>query len=399
MVCRTVAPVAALLAALLICLLPAQAFPECTESGDAAIPDIRLVEVAGGFSRPVFLTHSGNDDGRLYVVEQAGRIRILGAGGAANADPYLDITRRVDSGGERGLLSVAFHPGFEENGRLFVNYTVRKGGSLHTRVSAFQRKNDAAADEHSEVILLEIEQPYDNHNGGQLAFGPDGYLYIGMGDGGSAGDPEDHAQNLATLHGALLRIDVDTATDTSAYAIPWDNPYAGIRGTRGEIWAHGLRNPWRFSFDQHNGNLYLADVGQNHEEEINIITPGGNYGWPIREGGRCNSLDEAMCERRDLMDPILSYGRVDGIAVTGGYVYRGMSVGGLCGIYLYGDYGSGRIWGLRYAHGRVAVQRELLHTAHAISSFGQGPDGEVYVLDHDAGSVMRVAAAQGGDGE
>jgi glucose/arabinose dehydrogenase len=375
-------------ALMLMCNLPTLA--DCVEPDDAAIPDIALEEIAAGFSQPVFLTHANNGDGRLYVVEQAGRVRIIDADGSVLPDPFLDITPRVSSGGERGLLSVAFHPRHEDNDRLFVNYTIRKSGVLRTRIAEFRRENDDAADVHAETVLLEIEQPFDNHNGGQTAFGPDGYLYIGMGDGGSANDPWRHGQNLTTLLGAVLRIDVDRRSEDGSYAIPDDNPYVGIRGARDEIWAHGLRNPWRFSFDMHKGILYLADVGQGHEEEIDIITPGGNYGWAIMEGNRCNSSDATKCERRDLMAPILTYGRDEGIAVTGGYVYRGASVPGLCGTYLYGDYGSGRIWGLRQAGGRVTVQRELLRTAHAISSFGQGPDGEVYVLDHTAGKVLRI---------
>ncbi len=382
--------------AVLLAMPPAAAFAspaECVADDHAAIPDIALVPVADGFDAPVFMTHAGNGDGRLYVVEQAGRVRAIGPDGEAMPEPFLDIRRRVSSGGERGLLSIAFHPDYDDNDRLFVNYTLRKGGVLHTRISEFRRENDDAVNVHAERILLEIEQPFDNHNGGQIAFGPDGYLYIGMGDGGGADDPHGHGQNLGTLLGALLRIDVDGIAQGAPYAIPADNPYAGIRGARDEIWAHGLRNPWRFSFDLRNGALWLADVGQDHEEEIDLITPGGNYGWSIMEGSRCNSRDRSKCERRDLMAPIMTYGREDGRSVTGGYVSRDASAPGLCGVYLYGDYVSGRIWGLRQAGGRVTTQRALLEVAHAISSFAQGPDGEVYVVDH-AGAILRIVSAE-----
>lgn len=369
---------------------------QCVEPRDAVIPDIALEEMAGGFTRPVHVAAAGNGDGRLYVVEQSGLVWIIDSAGQRLPEPFLDITNRVSSGGERGLLSIAFDPAYHDNGHVFVNYTARKSGDLYTRVARFERDNDDMLDVHSEIVVLEVEQPYPRHNSGQVAFGPDEYLYIGMGDGGSANDPLGHGQRLSTLLGALLRIDVEPVSSGSVrYRVPAGNPYVGIPGAREEIWAHGLRNPWRFSFDQRTGLLYLGDVGQDHQEEINVITPGGNYGWPVMEGHRCNVVDAERCERRDLMAPILSYGREEGTAVTGGHVYRGHGIADLCGTYLYGDYGSGRIWGLRYSGGRVVAQRSLLETPHAISSFGQGENGEIYVVDHRAGSIMRVVAAGG----
>ena len=391
---------ALLCAALLWSSLPAQGAGTCEDPGvDTAIPDIALLEISSGLEQPVHLTHAPGDGDRLYVIEQAGRIRVIEADGGLRAEPFLDIARAVSSGGERGLLSVAFHPAYEDNGYFYVNYTASVRGQLLTRVSRFERApGGTQAVRDSERVLLEIDQPYGNHNGGQLDFGPDGMLYIGMGDGGSANDPLGHGQNLATLLGALLRIDVDGGGDRP-YAVPADNPFVGVSGVRPEIWAYGLRNPWRFSFDRATGLLYLADVGQNRLEEIDVIERGGNYGWNLMEGDLCHRGTAQQCERGDLLPPILTYGRADGVSITGGHVYRGAAIAGLCGTYVYGDYGSGRIWGLRYERGgeggagRVGAQRELLKTAHGISSFGEGVDGALHVLDHRAGKVLRIVAS------
>ncbi|MBK8163893.1 MAG: PQQ-dependent sugar dehydrogenase [Gammaproteobacteria bacterium] len=369
----------------------AAAAPRCDEPAGADIPAIALQEWLGGFEQPVHLAHAGDGSGRLYVVEQAGRIRVI-EDGKVRPDPLLDIRRQVTSGGEKGLLSVAFHPRHADNGYFYVDYTARDGG-LHTVVSRFTRGADGRADPASERVLLRIAQPYGNHNGGQLAFGPDGHLYIGMGDGGSANDPHGHGQNLATLLGALLRIDVDRAEGGAPYGIPADNPFRDVRGARPEIWAYGLRNPWRFSFDSVTGILYLGDVGQDRVEEIDAVTAGANLGWSIMEGDRCNAKSAELCRRGDLAAPIATYGHDEGIAVTGGHVYRGRAVPGLCGVYLYADYGSGRVWGLRYRDGRVQSARRLLDTDLNVSSFGQGPDGEVYLLDL-GGRILRVARAE-----
>lgn len=364
---------------------------DCREPDDDTIPAIALQEWLTGLSEPVHLIHAGDGSSRLYVVEQAGRIRVIEQG-RLQEEPLLDIRKRVESGGEKGLLSVAFHPRYADNGYLYVNYTSRDGG-LYTIVSRFKRDRAGRIDPGDQHVLLKIAQPYANHNGGQIAFGPDGYLYIGMGDGGSANDPHGHGQNLATLLGALLRIDVDRPRDSIPYDVPADNPFVSVPGARPEIWAYGLRNPWRFSFDTRGGALFLADVGQDRVEEIDVVTAGGNYGWDIMEGDLCNARLTALCERGDLIAPIATYGHDDGVAVTGGYVYRGNNVPGLCGAYLYGDYGSGRIWGLRYRAGRAATGKMLLDTPLNISSFGQGPDGEIYVLDL-GGRIMRIVAAE-----
>jgi glucose/arabinose dehydrogenase len=400
-------------AAALLCasLAPAAtAAPVCAEpDARAPLPSIVLHEIAAGLRHPVHLTHAPGQHGTLYIVEQAGRIRLFDKDGGLRAEPFLDIADAVSSGGERGLLSVAFHPDYASNGYFYVNYTASVRGRLLTRVSRFERlrahgSGDRNGDERgdgaraapdSERVLLEIEQPYSNHNGGQLAFGPDGMLYIGMGDGGAADDPHGHGQNLATLLGALLRIDVDGGGDERAYGIPTDNPFVTVSGARPEIWAYGLRNPWRFSFDRASGRLYLADVGQNRREEINVIERGGNYGWSLMEAELCHAGSAAQCARADLLRPLLSYGRGEGVSVTGGHVYRGTAIDGLCGAYLYGDFGSGRIWALRHEGGKVTVQRELLKTSLGISSFGEDADGELYVLDHRAGAVMRIGASAG----
>ena len=364
------------------CLAPAD---------DAPIPPIALKEVVGGLRSPVHITHAGDGSKRLYVVEQAGVIRVIEAGRLL-AQPFLDIRDRVASGGEKGLLSLAFHPRYRENGLLFVNYTMRTRG-LHTIVAEFKRGTGGQVEAASERVLLKIKQPYANHNGGQLAFGSDGYLYIGMGDGGSANDPLDHGQNTRTLLGALLRIDVNRRADDKPYAIPPDNPFLGQMDYLEEIWALGLRNPWRFSFDAVTQQLFLADVGQDDEEEINVIRKGGNYGWNIMEGASCTPGVLINCNKNGLELPIFSYSHLDGFSITGGFVYRGEAIPGLCGVYVYGDYVSQRVWGLRYDGRRVTQQRELLKTRHAISSFGEDEMRELYVADHSGGKIMKIVPA------
>lgn len=372
--------------------LPAAGAAVCDDPGvDAAIPAIALSELAGGLSQPVALAHAPGEPQRLYVLEQEGRIRTIDDEGL-NAAPFLDISKAVRSGGERGLLGLAFHPAYADNDYFYVNYTAEPRGRLVTRVSRFTRGEDGRADAGSERVVLEIDQPYGNHNGGQIAFGPDGMLYIGMGDGGAADDPHGNSQNLATLLGAMLRIDVDGGDGTRPYGIPPDNPFVRTSGARPEIWAYGLRNPWRFSFDRETGLLYAGDVGQNRQEEIDVVVRGGNYGWNLMEGELCHRGTPAQCARRELLPPIVAYGRSDGVAVTGGYVYRGGAIPALCGVYLYGDYGSGKVWGLRYADGGLGTRRELLRTDHGISAFGEDAAGELYLLDHRAGKVLRIVA-------
>jgi glucose/arabinose dehydrogenase len=396
-------PLLAFATPLLLMSASANAAP-CAET-DSAIPDIAFEEVATGFEKPTHITHAGDGSGRLFVVEQRGLIWIVERGKRL-PEPFLDIRDRVrDSSGEKGLFSIAFHPRYRDNGRFFVNYT-SPIGRLHSRIARLQRSTPTRADAASETIVLRIDQPYSNHNGGQLAFGPDRYLYIGMGDGGSGNDPHNYAQNPANLLGKLLRIDVDRAEAPLAYAIPQDNPFVARAGHRPEIWASGLRNPWRFSFDTGSGRLYLADVGQNAVEEIDIIEKGGNYGWRVMEGDICTPGVNPDCDPRGFAPPIHIYRQPLGFSVTGGMVYRGNDVAALCGVYVYADYVSRRVWGLRYDGKKVTGNRELLGPGladriaarfgasklAAISSFGSDERGELYVADHEGGRILRISA-------
>ena len=345
------------------------------------------------FNQPVDLQNAADSSGRLFVAEQPGVIRVFeNTPGVSSSRVFLDIRDRVVSGGERGLLGLAFHPDYAQNGYFYVNYTTP--GPLRTRISRFQV--DAAdpnrALPESEQALLSFEQPFDNHNGGQIAFGPDGFLYVATGDGGSGGDPQNNAQNRSNLLGKILRIDVDQPEGGSAYGIPPDNPFAGnASGYREEIYAYGLRNPWRFSFDPPTGRLWAADVGQGRIEEIDLIERGGNYGWRIREGSSCFNPSSG-CASEGLIMPVAEYGHDLGQSVTGGYVYRGSSAPELEGAYLYADYVSGRVWALRY-NGPGNVENTLLFdTDYSVSTFGVDEQGELYLVDR-AGSLYRFVSA------
>jgi glucose/arabinose dehydrogenase len=343
------------------------------------------------FSRPVDLQYAGDGSNRLFVVEQQGIIRVFENNpNVSNSSIFLDIIGRVlDSGNEQGLLGLAFHPDYVNNGYFYVNYTATSPN--RTVISRFkvseQDSNIAIAD--SELVLLEFNQPYSNHNGGQIAFGPnDGYLYIGTGDGGSYGDPECNAQNRTTLLGAILRIDVNGTSSLGNYSIPADNPfYNNSQGFREEIYAYGLRNPWRFSFDPLTGWLWAADVGQGLWEEVDLIVNGGNYGWSIFEGNHCyNSTwpcDSLPCDTTGLKMPIWEYNHNVGQSITGGYVYRGSLVSELVGKYVYADFVSGRIWTLEYSGSGSAVNQELFDTSLQIASFGKDPAGELYICAFD----------------
>lgn len=354
------------------------------------VENVQLIPVASGFDSPTYLTHAFDD--RLFVVEQAGTIRIIREGSVLD-EPFLDIQSKVGSSGlEQGLLSVAFHPQYVENGRFFVNYTDSEGATI---VAGYQvsEGDPNRANPDSEQVLLRIAQPYRNHNGGQLQFGLDGYLYIGMGDGGSGGDPLNNGQNPTTLLGALLRIAVE---EGGQYSIPQDNPFAGSAENRGEIWAFGLRNPWRFSFDRKNGDLYIADVGQNQLEEVNYqpsTSQGGeNYGWNVLEGTQC--FLQAGCDTTGYTMPVVEYGRQGGnCSVSGGYVYRGQEYPDLLGNYFYGDYCSGVIWSLFHQPDGSWQTNEVLQSGLNISSFGEDVAGEIYVLDLSGGVVYLLASA------
>ncbi len=354
------------------------------------VPQIEFRLIATGFARPVYLTHAGDGSGRLFVVEQAGVIKII-RDGQTLATPFLDIRDRVEmgarTGDERGLLSVAFHPKYKENGRFFVNYTARKQGVLKSVIAEYKvsQTNPDIADR-TERVILEIEQPFANHNGGLNKFGPDGFLYIGLGDGGAAGDPLNAGQSLDTLLGKILRIDIEK----EPYAIPQDNPFVGKANVQSEIWAYGLRNPWRFSFDRCTGRLFAGDVGQNRLEEIDLIEKGKNYGWRIMEGSQCYD-PPTLCNTQGLELPIAEYDHSLGCSVTGGYVYRGTQYPALIGHYLFGDYCSGRIWSLVPESAGRWTMRQLIDSPFNISSFGEDEQGELYLV-HYGGAVYRVAA-------
>ncbi len=351
---------------------------------------ISLEHIAGGLARPTGLFHAGDGSGRLFVVEQRGIIRIL-KNGVLEKKPFLDIRRRVTAGGEKGLLGLAFHPNFRKNQRFFVNYTASRS-RLHTVISEFSvGKLPDRADPARERILMTIPQPFSNHNGGEIAFGPDGYLYIGMGDGGAGNDPQGNGQNLKTRLGKMLRIGVDPGKDGKAYTIPTDNPFARSRTVAPEIWATGLRNPWRFSFDSLTGDLLAGDVGQSAREEINLIRKGGNYGWNIMEGMLCTPGVNPRCDQRGLERPLFDYPRSEGVVVIGGRVYRGRALPKLIGAYLYGDFGSGRIWMLRYKGDRVTEHKLLLETDRRISAFGEDEEHELYIVDY-SGEILKIIA-------
>lgn len=345
---------------------------------------ISLTQVATGFSSPVAITNAGDGSGRLFVVEQGGVIKIL-RNGVVEPQPFLDISSLITSGGEQGLLGLAFPPSYAVRQSFYVNY-INRTGIGNTVIARFAAGSDPnRADPASRQELLTIAQPFANHNGGQLAFGPDGLLYIGSGDGGSAGDPLNNGQNTVSLLGKILRLDVLSGP---APANPAGNPFGN------EVWAYGLRNPWRFSFDRQSGDLYVADVGQGQREEINFQSAGSgagaNYGWNIMEGSLC-FLAPGLCSSAGLTLPVAEYDHTLGnCSVTGGYVYRG-SVPALRGTYLYGDFCSGMIWGLRH-NGTVWTSLMLLDSPLLISTFGEDEAGELYVADYGTGAIYRISA-------
>jgi glucose/arabinose dehydrogenase len=344
------------------------------------------------FTRPVDLQHPGDGSNRLFVVEQRGVISVFANDPSVEeTTTFLDIEDQVDdSGNEEGLLGLAFHPDYESNGYFYVNYTTPDS---KTHISRFQVSSGDAdqAEVSSEEVLLSFDQPYGNHNGGQVSFGPDGYLYIAVGDGGAGGDPQNNGQDRTTLLGTILRIDVDNPENGNRYGIPDDNPYAGNEeGYREEIYAYGLRNAWRFSFDAENGRLWAGDVGQNQYEEIDIIENGGNYGWNIMEGKHC--YDASSCDQSGLILPIWEYSQSEGDrSVTGGFVYRGPSLPDLVGQYIYADYVSGRIWALDYSDMENPTNTELIDTNLGIASFGVDSENELYICAFD-GKIYKLSA-------
>jgi glucose/arabinose dehydrogenase len=342
------------------------------------------------FASPTDIQSPNDGTNRIFVNEQPGRIYFFSNDPAVSQRTlFLDISSLVESGGqEQGLLGLAFHPDFAHNGVFFVHYSQK--GSGNTQLARYHVKTGdpaQAADPASGEVILEVKQPFANHNGGQIAFGPDGFLYMALGDGGSGGDPFGNGQNRSVLLGKLLRIDVDSASPGKKYGIPPSNPFAGSSTLAQEIYAYGLRNPWRFSFDPPTGRLWVADVGQDAREEVDLVTKGGNYGWNIMEGFACYK-PPVGCDQNGLILPVVDYTHAFGIAITGGYVYRGGRVPALTGLFLYGDFGSGRIWGLRYAGGNGSAL-ELAQSGLNISTFGIDRNGEVYLASYSNGKLYR----------
>ena len=353
-------------------------------------PTLVLSTFVGGLNSPVDLQLPNDNTGRFFVVEQAGTIRIV-ANSSLLPGSFLDIAGKITTGSEMGLLGLAFHPSYSQNRRFFVNYNRTIGGQLQTVIAEYLASASDAnrADPASERILLAVDQPFPNHKGGQLAFGPDTFLYIGLGDGGSGGDPFGNGQSLQTLLGKMLRIDVDRTDPGLQYAIPPDNPFAAGGGLP-EIWAYGLRNPWRFSFESGTGRLFCADVGQDSYEEIDLLQKGGNFGWNTMEGLHCFNPSSG-CNMTGLILPIAEYSHSEGEAVIGGYVYEGSGIPSLVGTYLFGDYLSGTIWGLKETTPGTWTRSQLLSTQRNISSFGQDAAGELYVVDY-SGNILKLVS-------
>lgn len=355
----------------------------------APIPAVSLEKVADGFARPTFVTHAGDGSGRLFVAEKQGRIRVI-EDGRVLPEPFLDITGVVkSSGNEQGLLGLAFHPEYESNGRFFVYYTAQDNDNTVAEYRATAGADQA--DQRTGKELMAVADKYSNHNGGMLAFGPDGYLYIAMGDGGSSGDPDDNGQDLLAFLGKIHRIDVDGG---DPYGIPESNPFIVRSSARGEIWAWGLRNPWRFSFDRETGDLWIADVGQNKYEEVNFqpaSSKGGeNYGWAVMEASQC-FRPASGCDTTGLTLPIFEYSHGEGCSITGGYVYRGGEFRALVGVYLFTDYCSGNLWATRQVGGTFDTE-QIGRLPGSISSFGEDEAGELYAVRDSEGAVYRVVA-------
>jgi len=392
---------------------------DCVPKSGTTLADLRLQEVTSGLSKPVFVTAPPGDT-RLFVLEQAGRIRLV-ENGTLTDTPFLDISDRVnDAGGEQGLLGLAFHPGWSTNGKFYVYYTGGTGNG-ETVVAEYEVNavDASTADKATETILLTEPQPFQNHNGGMIAFGQDGYLYIGLGDGGSGSDPGQRAQNPSVLLGSMLRIDVDNPGSGKAYGIPEDNPFADGNGGAPEVYAYGLRNPWRWSFDRMTGDAYIADVGQNRVEEVNAITVanmnGANFGWDVYEGSECfnDGADPKIlgtgCTLTGTVQPIIEYGHTPttgltpppadpaGNAITGGYVYRGACLPDLQGTYFYGDFVTNITRTLKWNGSAATDTQDITSTLQmgvglgGVASFGEDGFGELYLASFN-GSIYRIVA-------
>lgn len=383
-------------AVILLALLIVSALITQAQSNDPVTPPdgtgYQLVEVASGLNKPLYITNAGDGSNRLFILEQPGMIRVLRDGGMQT---FLDLTDRVNqdvlsSYSERGLLGLTFHPNFAENGVFVVHYNDRNGDTVISRFHVMA-DDPTQGDPNSEEAIFTHEQPFPNHNGGQIEFGPDGYLYIALGDGGSAGDPLGNGQNPQSLLGKILRINVD---GDAPYTIPESNPANTVNPDLApEIWAWGLRNPYRFSFDRATGDLYIADVGQAEWEEINFQSAdssgGENYGWVHYEANRAYS---GQPEPEGHVRPVAAYDHSQGCSVTGGYVYRGQALTDLQGVYLFGDWCSGKTWALYRDEADMWQMSEFINTPYQISGFGEDEQGEIYVIDY-SGSVYKLVAA------
>ena len=355
---------------------------------------VTLEPFVEGLDSPLAVVNAGDGSNRLFVVEQGGTIRIV-KDGALLPDPFLDVSSEISSGGEQGLLGLAFHPNYPTDPRFFVNYT-DTSGDTHVASFTVDPSNHDRADSGSEKELVFVDQPYANHNGGGLQFGPDGDLYIGLGDGGSGGDPHENGQKLSTKLGKMLRIGVDGTTGDLAYAIPADNPFAGRTDADPAIFAYGLRNPWRFSFDRATGDLWIGDVGQGAWEEIDVArkgTSGQNFGWNRMEGSHCFRPAEG-CDQTGITLPVAEYGHDKGCTVIGGYVYRGSAQPALAGGYLFGDYCSGTIWAIDPAGNQLREPAVVGSADGSLSSFGEDEAGELYATDISGGRLLKVTASR-----
>lgn len=371
-----------------------------TTNAEAANPvsvpkNIKFEETVSGLVDPLFVANAGDGSGRLFIVQRNGQIRIF-KNGSLNSTPFLNVSGLITTaGGEQGLLGLAFDPNYTSSGRFYIAYTAASSGAVKLARYSVSTGDPDLADP-AETVLLTISEPYPNHNGGMIAFGPDGYLYMAVGDGGGGGDPNNNGQNKNTLLGKILRLDVSGLT----YSIPATNPFYGRSNVKEEIWAYGLRNPWRFSFDKTTGDLYIGDVGQNKQEEINFQSStslgGENYGWRILEGNLCY-MPANCTPPASYIPPVIIYdhGTDDsiGCSVTGGYVYRGSQFPALNGVYLYGDFCRGKVWGMFKNGSGQWISNLIFDTDYLISSFGEGEDGEIYLADYGAGKIYHIVEA------
>jgi glucose/arabinose dehydrogenase len=369
------------------------------ENKNPAVPSpVKVVEAFPKlhFESPVDLTHTNDGSNRLFVLEQEGSIRVFeNKSTAAVSKEFLNIRKKVSYGGEAGLLGLAFHPDYKSNGYFYLNYMRKVSGKLETAIVRYKvsASDKDKADPASETVLFTFDQPFDNHNGGGMKFGKDGYLYISTGDGGSWGDPSNNGQNKSALLGKILRVDVN-ATEKGNYGIPKDNPFAGNKeGFREEVYAYGLRNPWRISFDDATNTLWAGDVGQNSNEEIDIIVKGGNYGWRQKESINCYN-PKKDCIQEGMIDPVIDMPQANGEhSITGGFVYRGKNVPALEGKYIFGDYVSGRVFALETKDGKAVRNNLIAEGVGQISAFGIDAAGELYICNHGSGKILKFEKA------